>query len=259
MKKTITTLLLTALVGAGSSFAQSDAPAQARKDSAAKPEKAEEIAGALANANPKQACLIYSAAAEGVASKKVELLLPLVQSLVSTNSKCACEIVKGAIAGVSDKNLVEDIVVAAITAAPQEASNVAECAVAAAPEQSVKIRAALKGALSDKNPVGSSEKNPVVSSKNPGMGKNVGTTEKTTDDDDYILGPVNIGGIYLIAPSTGGGGAGQSRLVIRNGKVYIVQPDGTLIRQDEKIVEKIRNRNPSNRVETPVDPSPTRN
>ena len=71
-------------------------------------------------------------------------VLQIVSSEVGSNPNCACEVVKGAIGIVdADVALVTDIAEAAITAAPENAGLIAQCAVAARPQSESSINALL--------------------------------------------------------------------------------------------------------------------
>ncbi len=172
-----------------------------------------------------QECTSVSSAVTTEVTAKPDQVLTIVSEKIAANPTCACEIVKAAIsAAKADKDLVGQIVFTAVTAAPTEVTTIAECAVAAAPEASDSIKAALRSAMSDKNPV--SEKNP----------KNVKGTPETPVDDtaDFGLSPVAIGGVYLIYPSAGGSGVRLKRL--KDGSVVLVGPDGETIFVDEDSV-----------------------
>lgn len=75
-------------------------------------------------------------------SANPEMVLELVKKNVAKNQSCACEIVKAAIiASNADKNLVADIVEAAITSAPDKARLIGQCAVAVAPDALAEVQA----------------------------------------------------------------------------------------------------------------------
>lgn len=143
---------------------------------------------------------------------KPENVLAIVSEKISANPSCACEVVKAAIqAAGADKELVGQIVFTAVVAAPTEATSIAECAVAVAPEASENIKAALRSAVSDKNPV-SYGKNP---------GKDV-VAPPVDEEPDFGLSPVAIGGVYLVYPSVGGG-IYVKKDVIKKTKVKVVK------------------------------------
>jgi hypothetical protein len=163
-------------------------------------------------------CAVISATVTQEVTAKPQDVLAIVSAQVAASPTCACEIVKAAIAAAkANKDLVGQIVFSAVTAAPAEATTIAECAVAAAPEASETIKAALQGAMSDKNP----DKNP---------GKNViDKSPPVVREDlaDFGLSPVAIGGVYLVYPSGGGtGGAGSIIQKDSQGRLFIIGPNG---------------------------------
>ena len=88
-------------------------------------------------------------------------------------------------------------------------TTITECAVSAAPSATSEITAALKSALSDK---GSSE--PV--GKSSGKGKYVEPEpEPEPSGFDFGRAPLDVRGIYLLAPSPGGGIQLVQRDVVR--------------------------------------------
>jgi hypothetical protein len=133
-------------------------------------------------------------------AEKPENVLAIVQENVAASEKCACEIVKAAIsASKADKEMVGEIVFAAVTTAPRQATTIAECAVAVAPEASANIKAALQRSMGDeKNPVGDSGKNPKAP-KEP-----VPPPPSEPDTADFGVSPLAIGGVYLIYPGIAG-------------------------------------------------------
>jgi hypothetical protein len=140
--------------------------------------------------------------AAAVASKPDELLTLLAET-VAKNESCSCEVVQAAIKAVgADKAKVGDIVFTAVSVAPSMATTITECAVAAAPKATSEIKAALKSALSDK---GSASYGKEVAGKNPG--KDVVEEPAVEDDGGFDFGraPLDVRGIYLLAPSPGGG------------------------------------------------------
>ena len=189
MKKSLSTLILTVVAAAA-------IPAFAAEDACSK---------------------IASEVTASVSAAPTDVL-KIVSEQVQASSSCACEIVRAAIvASKADKDLVGDIVATAVTAAPNSATTIAECAVAASPEASDNIKAALKRAMSDgKNPAG----------KNPG--KQI--VEAQEEDPDFGLSPVSIGGVYLVYPGSGGSSVPNAgKLVRKNGRLYVVRPDGSLV------------------------------
>ncbi len=167
-------------------------------------------------ADAAQDCTPVGAQVTQEVTAKPENILAIVSEQIAANPSCACEVVKAAIqAAKADKETVGQIVFTAVIAAPTEATSVAECAVAVAPEASENIKAALRSAVSDKNPVS--------------YGKNSGKDAPlppADDTPDFGLSPVAIGGVYLVYPSVGGGLT--SGLVKKNGKWYFIGRDGKL-------------------------------
>lgn len=168
-------------------------------------------------ADEAKECTPVSATVTAEVTNKPSNVLTIVSEQIAANPTCACEIVKAAIAASkADKDLVGQIVFTAVTAAPTEATTVAECAVAAAPEAADNVKAALRSAYSDKNPV---SKNPV--DKNP---KNPPAPKE--EETDFGLSPVAIGGVYLVYPGSGSSGP---QLVKRNGELGFIGPDGQFV------------------------------
>jgi hypothetical protein len=107
-----------------------------------------------------------------------EMVLELVKKNVAKNQSCACEIVKAAIiASNADKNLVADIVEAAITSAPDKARLIGQCAVAVAPDALAEVQAMVV-------------KYGVVSAKTASRDE----TSSYQDDDDEDNNPLNFPG-----------------------------------------------------------------
>lgn len=165
-------------------------------------------------ADEAKECTPVSATVTAEVTNKPSNVLTIVNEQIAANPTCACEIVKAAIAASkADKDLVGQIVFTAVTAAPTEATTVAECAVAVAPEAADNVKAALRSAYSDKNPV---SKNPV--DKNP--------APVVEPETDFGLSPVAIGGVYLVYPGSGSSGP---QLVKRNGELGFIGPDGKFV------------------------------
>ena len=149
-------------------------------------------------------CEKVSAEFASAVASKPDQLLTLVAEAVAKNETCACEVVQAAIKSVdADKAKVGDIVFTAVSVAPTMATTITECAVAAAPNATSEIKAALKSALSDKGSA-SYGKEPVYD-KNP-----KGPVEEEVEpveDPGFSFGraPLDVRGIYLLAPSSGGG------------------------------------------------------
>jgi hypothetical protein len=163
-------------------------------------------------------CSPLSATVTAEVSAKPSDVLSIVSAQIAANPTCACEIVKAAIAASkADKDLVGQIVFTAVTAAPTEATTVAECAVAVAPEAAETVKAALRSAYSDKNPVGKNS------------AKNAPQPPPADETADFGLSPVAIGGVYLIYPGSGSSGP---QLIERNGVLGFVGPNGKFVPVD---------------------------
>ena len=194
-------------------------------------------------ADEAKECSPVSASVTAEVTANPSNVLSIVNEQIAANPTCACEIVKAAIAASkADKDLVGQIVFTAVTAAPTEATTVAECAVAVAPEAAENVKSALRSAYSDKNPVG---KNP---SKNP-VDKNPPAKE---EEPDFGLSPVAIGGVYLVYPGSGSSGP---QLVKRNGELGFIGPDGKFVPLDQPPVTIIKPEKPD--VIIIVRPTPT--
>ncbi|MGK0186918.1 MAG: hypothetical protein ACI9R3_002703 [Verrucomicrobiales bacterium] len=179
------------------------------------------VSPALAAADCDKASTTFSAA---VSSQPDELLTLLVEA-VAKNESCSCEIVQAAIKAVgADKAKVGDIVFAAVSIAPGMATTITECAVAAAPKATSEIKAALKSALSDK---GSASYGKDGYGKNPG--KEVVDPVEVVDNGGFDFGraPLDVRGIYLLAPSPGGGFVSETVVeVIERVRIKIVNRGG---------------------------------
>jgi hypothetical protein len=187
-------------------------------------------------------CSPLSATVTAEVSAKPSDVLTIVSAQIAANPTCACEIVKAAIAAAkADKDLVGQIVFTAVTAAPTEATTVAECAVAVAPEAAETVKAALRSAYSDKNPAGKN------ASKNPEPAPPV------DDNADFGLSPVAIGGVYLIYPGSGSSGP---QVVERNGVPGFIGPNGFVPLEPQRPVIIERPTRPPN-VIIIVPPTPT--
>ncbi|MCB1097861.1 MAG: hypothetical protein KDN22_19970 [Verrucomicrobiae bacterium] len=139
-----------------------------------------------------------------------ETVLMIVEDSMASHEKCACEVVKAAIvASKATEKLVGEIVFTAVIASESMAPTVAECAISVAPDSASQIRSALKRALSDSGGYPNDEggKAPVYSGKNPGYGKDSIPSAEAVDDGGFDFGraPLDVRGIYLLAPSPGGG------------------------------------------------------
>ncbi|MGI8605205.1 MAG: hypothetical protein ACR2OZ_19715 [Verrucomicrobiales bacterium] len=137
-------------------------------------------------------------------------VLIVVEDAIVQNELCACEVLKAAItAAKADPELVGQIVFTAITIAPSLATAIAECALAVAPAAAAEVEAALHRAVADAEPPrsDSTPRGQQQNGENGEKAKNPSQSKGTspTRGDAIVRSPVEIGGIYLIAP--GGGGA----------------------------------------------------
>lgn len=175
-------------------------------------------------ADQAKECSPVSASVTAEVTANPSNVLSIVNDQIAANPTCACEIVKAAIAAAkADKDLVGQIVFTAVTAAPTEATTVAECAVAVAPEASENVKSALRSAYSDKNPVG----------KNSAKGSVDKNVVAKDDDADFGLSPVAIGGVYLVYPGSGSSGP---QLVKRNGELGFIGPDGQFVPLEQETI-----------------------
>lgn len=134
-----------------------------------------------------------------------ERVLLAVEDAVVANEGCACEIVKAAIqAAQASVKLTGQIVFTAVTASPKEAAAVADCATAVHPEAAEEVKRALRKAIGSESVVAST----LPSGKQP-AGKNPSGKQPieipVSEEVDFSLSPVAIGGVYLVYPSVGGG------------------------------------------------------
>ncbi len=113
-------------------------------------------------------------------------ILIIVEDAMVANETCACEIVKAAILGAkADAELTKQIVLAATHIAPQMGPLIADCAGAVTPGGG----------------------NDVVETVKQELGIQPDEDQPTGEGgSDYTLIPGDIRGVYLIQPSTGGGG-----------------------------------------------------
>ena len=184
----------------------------------------------LVMAETKPSCEAVGQKVSAAVAAAPDRVLQSLSNAAENSPNCACEAVKAAIkASQADAELVGQIVYTAVIAAPTEATTIAECAVAAAPEASATIKAALRRALSggDKNPIVAG-KNPIQNSKapkNPKSLKNVVIEEPADveEDPDFGLSPVSIGGVYLVYPG-GGGSTPKLKPCYCDGKLVWVDP-----------------------------------
>jgi uncharacterized membrane protein YgcG len=147
-------------------------------------------------------------------SANPEMVLELVKKNVAKNQSCACEIVKAAIiASNADKNLVADIVEAAITIAPDKIRLIGQCAVAVAPDALVEVQAVVVkyGVVSVKaaSPDKTSSYQDEVKSNNPlnfPSGGNETTLVDGGDSNNTESGDSTSGGSTESGGNTGVGG-----------------------------------------------------
>ena len=168
-------------------------------------------------------------------STNPEMVLELVKKNVAKNQSCACEIVKAAIiASNADKNLVADIVEAAITSAPDKARLIGQCAVAVAPDALAEVQAVVVkyGVVSVKaaSPDKTSSYQDEVKSNNPldFPAGAAGSTSSNSDDatnagstsansDDATNAESSDGGSNTGDNSQGGGNTGVDGFAPGNG------------------------------------------
>lgn len=179
-----------------------------------------------------------------------EKVLMIVEDSMANHEKCACEVVKAAIvASKANEKLVGEIVFAAVIASENMAPTVAECAISVAPDSASQIRSALKRALSDAGNASTDGGKAVYSGKN-GYGKDSIPSAEAVDDGGFDFGraPLDVRGIYLVAPSPGGGFITSTRdfdipksLAREFKRIYGFYPEGidreeviTLIKRREK-------------------------
>ena len=193
----------------------------------------------------KDDCATLSTKVQEEVTAKPDQVLVILSEKIASNPGCACEIVKAAItAAKADKDLVGEIVFTAVSAAPAEATTIAECAVAASPQSAENVKAALQRAMSDKNPIGK------------GVDKSPPPPVVQDDLGDFGLSPVNIGGVYLVYP--GGGAIGSRIFRDEDGNLILIGPDGSTIFVEEGAIREVITRPP--RRPSPiviVVPSPT--
>jgi len=144
-------------------------------------------------------CDKASAQFASAVSSKPEDLLTLLADAVAKNESCSCEIVQAAVKSAKgDKAKVGDIVFTVVSIAPARAVTVAECAIAVAPGAESEIQSALKSALSD-------EGEPYVGGKGVDKGGKYVEPPEEPSGFDFGRAPLDVRGIYLLAPSPGGG------------------------------------------------------
>lgn len=180
-----------------------------------------------------------------------EKVLMIVEDSMTKHEKCACEVVKAAIvASKANEKLVGEIVFAAVIASESMAPTVAECAISVAPDSASHIRSALKRALSDTGTYSYADsdggKNPAYSGKNPGYGKEPIPSAERVDDGGFDFGraPLDVRGIYLLAPSPGGVISTSRDFDIPKSiarafkRIYGYYPEGIDLEEIVKLIEK---------------------
>ncbi|MDA0811278.1 MAG: hypothetical protein O3C21_02640 [Verrucomicrobia bacterium] len=154
------------------------------------------------------------------------------------------------VASKANEKLVGEIVFAAVIASESMAPTVAECAISVAPDSASQIRSALKRALSDGATPSSDEGGKAVYSGKNRYGKDSIPSAEAVDDGGFDFGraPLDVRGIYLLAPSPGGGFVATTRdfdipksLAREFKKIYGYYPKGfdreevvTLIKRKDK-------------------------
>ena len=157
---------------------------------------------------------VVSTAIDAVGGVKatVQKVTPIVSESLEAKPSCACEVTTAAIVstGANDKSkssMLEAIVETAFTTLPDKTSDIAECAVAAAPNHSALIEKTLRKVFSDaenKYQGGSSSKATSYSSKGYSKGESYGKPGPIdTPVREKPIAPAPAP-IYLIAPGTGG-------------------------------------------------------
>jgi hypothetical protein len=156
-----------------------------------------------------------------------EKVLMIVEDAMSRHDKCACEVVKSAIvASRASGRLVGEIVFTAVISSERMAPTVAECVISVAPDSASQIRSALKRALSDTG------KNTAYG-KNPYKGKEPIPPADPVDDGglDFGRAPLDVRGIYLLAPSPGGSS-------VEREKVFEFLPKGLDAEEIAKLLKR---------------------
>ena len=121
-------------------------------------------------------CAAVGRKVKSAVEKEPTTVLVIVEDALTAHPDCACEIVKGAILGSeADNDLVKEIVITAVTTAETKAAEIAECAVAAAPDAAKAVKAGLEQAL----------------------GEVVGLDG---EEGPFVGAPVNMDEIFLLAP-----------------------------------------------------------
>ena len=189
-------------------------------------------------------------------------VLMIVEDSMANHEKCACEVVKAAIvASKANEKLVGEIVFAAVIASESMAPTVAECAISVAPDAASQIRSALKRALSDAGTSDEGGKAPVYSGKN-GYGKDLIPSAEAVDDSGFDFGraPLDVRGIYLLAPSPGGGVSTIQDVDIPKSlakafkRIYGFYPEGLDREEIVKLIKR-KDKEPGSSGGKPVTPS----
>ena len=165
-------------------------------------------------------------------SENPEMVLELVKKNVAKNQSCACEIVKAAIiASNADKNLVADIVEAAIISAPDKARLIGQCAVAVAPDALVEVQAVVvkygvvRAKTASRDEASSYQDDDEGGNPLNFPGGKGGTADSesgsaaNTDQGDTSDGDSNTGGNTESGSSQGGGNSEVVSFVTGNGSV----------------------------------------
>ncbi|MFN0129948.1 MAG: hypothetical protein ACKV19_25055 [Verrucomicrobiales bacterium] len=238
-------------------------------------------------------CAVVAKRVSREVSARPERVLVIVEDTLVVNDTCACEVVKAAIvaAGAGAK-LTSQIVFVAISAAPAKATQIEECAKAASPESTAEIDEAVRKAVGDKpppdnKPPGERPESPATAAAPPESPATTAATPESdaattasrpsgkeplaknppppSDDADFGLSPVSIGGVYLVYP----GGSGSSPVIKDdNGRLYFIGPDGRRIPLDPpppRVIQRprppgiiiIRPPTPTSSDDVPLEPVPS--
>ncbi len=139
----------------------------------------------------------------GAVEKEPQKVLIVVEDAMVTNEACAAEIVKAAIlASQANSDLIKQIVATATHVAPKMAGVIAEAAasVSASPTAEVVSNGKYAKSVQPVQP-------PVIAPESSG--------------GDYNKAPADIRGVYLTAPSAGGGTITTTKTIIKEKKVIV--------------------------------------
>lgn len=137
-------------------------------------------------------CDVLAKEVKAQISSEPKKILVVVDAAIMKNTSCACEVVSAAISLVpDDKEMIREIVVTAVAAAPDAATRIAECAIASAPEASTEIAAGLDEVFEGAEAV--------MSAKEP-LPARSGKEVIVDDVEVSPAAPVSVSGVYLIAP-----------------------------------------------------------